>query len=99
MILGLRKMQGIKKDDFFYKYNFKIEDIFDILDGVGDTADVNQMLNVIKANRHKLNDLLLDIFGSDGLTEADLRNVKIKELVPLFIDLFTYVTNSFKSKN
>lgn len=76
-----------------------IEDIFDILDGVDDTADVNQMLDVIKTNKHKLNDLLLDIFGSEGMTAEDLRKVKVKELVPVFIELFTYVTSSFQSKN
>lgn len=31
MILGLRKIKGVKKDTFFLKYNFKIEDIFDII--------------------------------------------------------------------
>ena len=76
-----------------------IEDIFDILDGVDDTGNANQVLAVIKDNRYKLNDLLLDIFGAEGLTEDDLRKVKIKELVPVFIDLFKYVTDSFKSKN
>ena len=76
-----------------------IEDIFDILDGVDDTGNANQVLAVIKDNRYKLYDLLLDIFGAEGLTEDDLRKVKIKELVPVFIDLFKYVTDSFKSKN
>lgn len=76
-----------------------VEDIFDILDGVDDTSDVNQLLNVIKDNRYKLNELLLDIFGAEGLTEDDLRRIKVKELVPVFIDLFDYVTKSFNSKN
>ena len=34
MILGLRKIKGVKKEQFFSKYNFKITDIFDIMDMV-----------------------------------------------------------------
>jgi hypothetical protein len=57
------------------------------------------MIKLITANRKKLEDLLLDIFSAEGLTEEELRRTKLKELVPLFIDLFAYVQNSFKSKN
>lgn len=30
MILGLRKIQGVNEDEFYKKYNLKIEDVFDI---------------------------------------------------------------------
>lgn len=76
-----------------------VEDIFDILEGVEGTTNSDEILKVITKSRSKLNDLLLDIFGDQGLTKEDLRGIKVKELVPMFIDLFKYVANSFTSKN
>lgn len=76
-----------------------VEDVFDILEGVENTNDTSEILAVINKNRDKLNDLLLDIFGAEGLTKEELRKVKVKEIVPVFIDLFRYVQESFRSKN
>lgn len=76
-----------------------VEDIFDILEGIEDTNSTAEILNLITANKSKLNDLLLDIFADAGLTKEDLRMVKVKELVPVFADLLMYVQQSFKSKN
>lgn len=76
-----------------------VEDVFDILEGVENTNDTREILTVINKNRDKLNDLLIDIFGGEGLTKEELRNVKVKEIVPVFIDLFRYVKESFRSKN
>jgi hypothetical protein len=70
-----------------------VEDILGIFDEVDDLNDNKQLFSVIQKNRTKLNDLLLDIFPD--MTEADLRRIKLKELVPLFIDLFNYVKDSF----
>lgn len=72
-----------------------VEDILGILDEVEDMKTESEILKVVQRNRTKLNALLLDIFGDQGLTEKELRNIKIKELVPLFIDLFAYVRDSF----
>lgn len=76
-----------------------VEDAFEILEGIEDVNDTNAVLDVFAKNRTKLDDLLLDIFGGEGLTKEDLRMVKVKELVPVFVDLFKFVQNSFKSKN
>lgn len=76
-----------------------VEDIFDVLESVEDMRDTTQIVKIISDNRSKLNDLLLDIFGADGLTKEELRRVKLKELVPLFMDLLAYVRSSFNSKN
>lgn len=76
-----------------------VEDVFEVLEGIEDMNDTKSVLNMFTRNRAKLNDLLLDIFGGSGLTKEDLRKVKVKELVPLFIDLFKFVQHSFKSKN
>ena len=70
-----------------------VEDIFDVLDGMEDMKTDGEILKLIQVNRKKLNGLLLDIF--EGLTEEELRHIKIKELVPLFLDLFAYVKSSF----
>ena len=76
-----------------------IEDVFEVLEGIEDMNDTKAVLDMFTKNRAKLNDLLLDIFGEAGLTKEDLRKVKVKELVPVFIDLFKFVQQSFKSKN
>lgn len=77
-----------------------VQDVLEVLDsGMNDLNDNTQVLKVIADNRGKLEDLLLDIFGGEGLTKDELRRIKLKELVPLFLDLFKYVQKSFKSKN
>ena len=82
-----------------------VQDILGILDDL-DTVDLKnikgdeqQLLNVITKNRSKLEDLLLDIFSNEGLTADELKKIKIKELIPLFMDLFNYVRSSFARKN
>lgn len=69
-----------------------VEDVFDVLDGMEDMKTDGEILKLIQTNRKKLNGLLMDIF--DGLTKEELRRIKIKELVPLFLDLFKYVRDS-----
>ena len=77
-----------------------IQDILEVLDdGVGNLNSNEELLKLLTANRSKIEDLLIDIFSSEGLTKEELRRTKLKELVPVFIDLFTYVQKSFKSKN
>ncbi len=77
-----------------------VQDILEVLDeGIADMNNNDQLVKVISANKSKLEDLLMDIFGAEGLTKEELRRTKLKELVPVFIDLFRYVTKSFKSKN
>ena len=88
----------IEVDSYDIMYG-TIEDVFEILEGIEDVNDKNAILKVFTQHRSKLDDLLLDIFGEAGLTKEDLRMVKVKELVPVFVDLFKFVTESFKSKN
>lgn len=76
-----------------------VQDVFAVLEEVDDLNDNDQMIKMITDNRTKLEDLLLDIFGSEGLTSDELRMIKVKELIPLFMELFDYVKQSFKSKN
>lgn len=69
-----------------------VEDILAIFDEIDDVSDNMQIFRVIQKNRIKLNDLLKDIFPD--LTDEELRKVKLKELVPVFIGLFAYVTST-----
>ena len=73
-----------------------VEDALAIFDEVDDLTDNMKLFGVIQKNRTKLNDLLLDIFPE--MTEDDLRKIKLKELIPLFIELFNYVRDSFGSE-
>lgn len=76
-----------------------VQDILEVLDEVDNLDDNEQLLKLISANRTKIEDLLLDIFEPEGMTAEELRKVKLKELIPVFMDLFAYVQQSFKSKN
>lgn len=73
-----------------------VEDVLAIFDEIDDLNDNMKLFAVIQKNRTKLNDLILDIFPD--MTEEDLRKIKLKELVPLFIELFNYVRDSFGSE-
>ena len=73
-----------------------VEDIFEILDGMENMKSDAELLKVIQKNRHKINELIMDVFPE--MTEADLRKIKLKELVPFFIDLFKYVQTTFGSE-
>ena len=76
-----------------------VQDILEVLDDVEDLSDGVQLLEVINKNRTKLEALMMDIFADEGLTQEEMRNVKVKELIPVFIDLFQYVKESFATKN
>lgn len=75
-----------------------VEDILSIFDEIEDLQDNMQIFDAVKNNRSKLNDLLKDIFPD--LTDEELRRIKLKELVPVFMELFSFVQTSFgKGKN
>lgn len=86
----IEKTYSIDTYDLMYG---TVEDILAIFDEVDDLSDNMKLFSVVQKNRTKLNDLLLDIFPD--MTEAELRKIKLKELVPLFIELFNYVKDSF----
>lgn len=70
-----------------------VEDILGIFDELEDYSDNMEVFKVIQRNRTKLNDLLMDVFPD--MKAEELRRIKLKELVPLFMDLFAYVKDSF----
>lgn len=100
MILNVYKNQKTiaktyEVDEYDIMYG-TVEDVFDILDGVNDMSNTEEIIKLIIDNRAKLDDLLIDIFG---VSKEELRHVKVRELVDVFSDLLTYVMNSFQSKN
>lgn len=93
----IEKTYSVDNYDIMYG---TVQDILAVLDdGIPDLNDEEGLFKLIAQNRGKLEDLLLDIFSPDGMTREDLRHIKLKELIPLFIDLFNYVEASFKAKN
>lgn len=92
---NIEKTYEVDEYDIMYG---TVEDVFDVLDGAENMKSDGEILHLIQVNKKKLNDLLLDIFRDQGLKEEELRMVKIKELVPLFLDLFKYVRSSFGSE-
>lgn len=77
-----------------------VEDILHLLDAVGEDADADTIVRVVRENWDNLKVLLLDVFPD--LTADDLRYVKVRELIPVIMELFSYVAKSVKgngSKN
>lgn len=71
-----------------------IEDIIEIVDI--DKLDNNlEYAKIILVAMKKLKPLLKDIFT--GLTDEDLRNTKITELVPLFKDIIKYMMSEINN--
>ena len=71
-----------------------VEDILSLLDAVGEDADADTIVRVVRENWDKLKVLLLDVFPE--LTADDLRYIKVRELVPVIVELFTYVAKSVR---
>ena len=70
-----------------------VEDIFEVMDGLDQKASDSDIVKVIQKNRTKLTALIKDIFPE--ITDDELKRIKLKELVPFFVDLFVYVVDSF----
>ena len=72
-----------------------VEDILSVLDEIGDNPSNEDLFKALAKNRGLINNLLLDVFPE--MEREDLRNIKLKELVPFFLELFAYVKDSFSS--
>ena len=67
-----------------------IEDILSLVDKLDALDDDNQLFVLIKSNLPFVKHLIKDIFSEFNVTDDDLKKVKLKELVPLFIDVISY---------
>ena len=81
---GIEKTYEVQSYDIMYG---TIEDIFGVLDELTDNSTEIDIMKIIQRNYKKLNNLLLDIFSSEGLTEEELKRIKVKELIPVFLEL------------
>ena len=88
----IEKTFEVKTYDIMYG---TVQDILSIIDEAGDLSDEDALYNILAKNMGKIDELLLDIFGDEGLVREDLRNIKVKEFVELFVD----VQKAFESKN
>ena len=70
-----------------------VEDILGLLDAVGDGSDDSGVIRAVVKNWEKLCTLLLDVFPD--LTREDLKHIKVREVVPVMVDLFRYVVDGF----
>lgn len=70
-----------------------VEDILGLLDAIGDTTDADAVLKAITVNWDKLCVLLLDVFPE--MTRDDLKHVKVREIVPVIVELFKFVVDGF----
>lgn len=65
MILGLRKIKGVKKEDFYNKFNYNISDVFDIIDlkKKGLIHDKDGYIYIDEDNLYISNSILLNFVG------------------------------------
>ena len=69
-----------------------IEDLIEVLD-IDKLNDNMEWAKFIALSMKKLKPLLKEVFT--GVTDEELKNTKIKELVPLFINIFKYMVKEF----
>lgn len=74
-----------------------VEDLFSIFDGVSNITNTEEVFKAIQTNRSLIYDQLKDIFPE--LTDEELRKVKIRELLPLIVELFEFTKNAIGNNN
>lgn len=79
-----------------------VQDMLSLVDDIdaiqvdGIIADA-KLLETINKNLPALNNMIKEAFYEYDLTDEDLRKIKTKELVPLVIDLLSYIKKYFGS--
>ena len=75
-----------------------VEDILVLFDNVN-VNDTTQMLKVIMKFMNQLKPLLKDVFF--GLTDEEMKQIKVKELIPVIVDILKMAMSQFSdgSKN
>jgi hypothetical protein len=76
-----------------------VEDLLNVID-FDNLNDEKEVVKVVIATLNNLKPFLKQIF--DGLTDDEIRHTKVKELVPLFVDIVKYSIEELKglmSKN
>lgn len=65
-----------------------VEDIIEVID-VEKLSDNMEWVKVVTVSMKKLKPLLKEVFV--GVTDEELKNTKVKELIPLFINILRYM--------
>lgn len=80
---GKEVVKTYEVDNYDLTYGV-IEDVIEIIDGK-DLENKNDLINVAIDSFHLLRPLLKEVF--DGLTDDELRTVKIRELIVIIVEL------------
>ena len=71
-----------------------VEDLLDVID-FDNLNDEKEVVKVVIKTLNNLKPFLKQIF--DGLTDDEIKRTKVKELVPLFVDIVTYTMEELKA--
>lgn len=75
--------------------------MFGTIESVVEIIDVNNLSNNLELGKMilkllpQIKPLLKDIF--DGVTDEEIKRTKVKELIPLFVEVFTYSLTELSS--
>lgn len=89
---GKNVIKTYETDDFDLTYGV-IEDVIEIIDGK-DLENKNDLVNIAIDSFHLLRPLLKEIF--DGLTDDELRTVKVRELIVVIVELIKASISNLK---
>lgn len=68
-----------------------VEDLMEIID-IDSMTDNAAIARMVVQSFGKLKPFIKDIF--DGVTDDELKRVKVKELIPMFVDVFKSIIDS-----
>ena len=71
-----------------------VEDLLDVID-FDNLSDEKEVVKVVIKTLNNLKPFLKQIF--DGLKDEEIKRTKVKELVPLFVDIVTYTMEELKA--
>ena len=71
-----------------------VEDLLDAID-FDNLNDEKEVVKVVIKTLNNLKPFLKQIF--DGLTDDEIKRTKVKELVPLFVDIVKYTMDELKA--
>ena len=71
-----------------------VEDLLEVID-FDNLNDEKEVVKVVIKTLNNLKPFLKQIF--DGLTDDEIKRTKVKELVPLFVDIVKYTMDELKS--
>ena len=71
-----------------------VEDLLAVID-FDNLSDEKEVVKVVIKTLNNLKPFLKQIF--DGLTDEEIKRTKVKELVPLFVDIVTYTMEELKA--